>query len=227
MVNRKYTSRKRRKTKKGGRRKRRKTRRRRGGAALPNEPLENFENALIAKYPFLEPPEKAKEDFVENQLEVMFTKVGAWLAKYNPTYGHRINSGNLATKYIAQPNTPDKYNIPLDEKGNPIKVDEKEFFEDVIKYSKIRIVTNYVNNGKVNQGVTNSKLCSWQNTGLSERNFGYSHCKGGGKRKRRKTKRRKRKGGQPQVGIWLTVKKWSKLRNRFKYSKKKRRKRRK
>ena len=51
----------------------------------------------------------------------------------------------------------------------------------------------------------------------------------GGRRKRRKrkTKRRKRKGGQPQVGIWLTVKKWSKLRNRFKYSKKKRRKRRK
>ena len=46
---------------------------------------------------------------------------------------------------------------------------------------------------------------------------------------RKKTKRRRRRGGQvnPTVGLWLTVKKWSKLRNRFKYSKKKRRKRRK
>jgi len=56
------------------------------------------------------------------------------------------------------------------------------------------------------------------------------------KRRRRRKKTRKRrnkkggrrkKGGQPQVGIWLTVKKWSKLRNRFKYLSKKKRKRRK
>ncbi len=56
------------------------------------------------------------------------------------------------------------------------------------------------------------------------------------KRRRRRKKTRKRrnkkggrrkKGGQPKVGIWLTVKRWSKLRNRFKYLSKKKRKRRK
>jgi len=54
-----------------------------------------------------------------------------------------------------------------------------------------------------------------------------------GGRRRKKTKKRRKKGGrksrggQPQVGIWLTVKKWSKIRNRFKYLSKKKKKRRK
>lgn len=54
-----------------------------------------------------------------------------------------------------------------------------------------------------------------------------------GGRRRKKTKKRRKKGGrksrggQPQVGIWLTVKKWSKIRNRFKYLSKKQKKRRK
>lgn len=51
------------------------------------------------------------------------------------------------------------------------------------------------------------------------------------RKRRRKTRRkkggRKKRGGKPQVGIWLTVKRWSKLRNRFKYLSKKKRKRRK
>ena len=62
-------------------------------------------------------------------------------------------------------------------------------------------------------------------------------CTGGRKKRRRRRKKtrkrrnkkggRRKKGGQPQVGIWLTVKRWSKLRNRFKYLSKKKRKRRK
>jgi len=48
--------------------------------------------------------------------------------------------------------------------------------------------------------------------------------RGGRRRKtrRRKTRRRRRGGTKtPKVGIWLTVKRLSKLRNRFKYLKKK------
>jgi hypothetical protein len=50
--------------------------------------------------------------------------------------------------------------------------------------------------------------------------------RGGRKTKRR---RKRKRGGTktPRVGIWLTVKRWSKLRNRFKYLSKKKRKRRK
>ena len=52
--------------------------------------------------------------------------------------------------------------------------------------------------------------------------------RGGGRKTKRRRKRRRRGGTKtPRVGIWLTVKRWSKIRNRFKYLSKKKRKRRK